>query len=204
MNWRKNNLSQATTVLPKTSLADNKHFEVGRGQRGAVFALNGTNSVIKIPNSSLKVGELFNDYQIHHLVYSAVAPFRSMKICVPRLKGWVIPQNNTFRDDMGALFPKETPSIPSFGPISERIESVPLWFCEAIVDALCPKAIKKTKTEFLARPENRDCLVRLYLGRRSDTCNMEARNIRLRNFPLHINEMDQLNLDPESFAITMA
>ncbi|EMD63470.1 hypothetical protein COCSADRAFT_51041, partial [Bipolaris sorokiniana ND90Pr] len=173
---------------------------VGRGQCGTVLALNDTDWVIKIPNSPSKVDELFTDYQIHYSVYSALAPLTSVKISVPRPEAWIT-HGNTIWFVTAPCFPKGSPPIPNYGLISKRILSVPLCFREDIVDLLCPEAIK---TEFLERHENKDCLVRLYLGRRSCTSHRESGNIRLRNFPLHVNEMKQLWLRPESYTITMA
>ncbi|KAH7558755.1 hypothetical protein BM1_04892 [Bipolaris maydis] len=186
-----------------TSPARANHIEVGRGQCGTVLVLNDTDCVIKIPNSPSKEDELFTDYQIHYSVYSALAPLTSLNISVPRPEAWIMRENTTwFSTD--SCFLIGIPSLPNYGLISKRTLSVPLCFREDIVDLLCPEAIKTIKTKFLARHENKDCLVRIYLGRRSCTSQREAGNIRLRNFPLHVNEMKGLQLRPESYAVTMA
>ncbi|KAH8641428.1 hypothetical protein IG631_04369 [Alternaria alternata] len=183
-----------------------QHFtNIGQGQCGTVFALKGTTMVIKLPNSMNKEKELFTDFQMHKLVWDAFSAFASIQedIHVPRIGAWVSPKSTQFWDTMAALFPQDV-ETPNYGLISERIYPLPLPVREAIVDALCPKAIKDDKSTFLNRTENKNCLVRLYLGRRNDSRKMEARNVRLRNFPLHVDEMERLGLDTSSFAKTMA
>ncbi|EUC37263.1 hypothetical protein COCCADRAFT_86196 [Bipolaris zeicola 26-R-13] len=196
-------LSWCGNILSTPPAARANHIEVGRGQCGTVLALNDTDSVVKIPNSPAKEDELFTDYQIHYSVYSTLAPLSSVNISVPRPEAWIT-RGSTIWFSTASCFPKGIPSIPNYGLISKRILSVRLCFREDIVDLLCPKAIKTIKTKFLARHENNDCLVRLYLGRRSCTSHREAGCFQLRNFPLHVNEMKRLGLRPERYAVTMA
>ncbi|EUC42731.1 hypothetical protein COCMIDRAFT_39252 [Bipolaris oryzae ATCC 44560] len=190
LNWCRNTLS--------TPPARANHIEVGRGQCGTVLALNDTDCVIKIPNFTSKEDELFTDYQIHYSVYSTLAPLSSVNISIPWPEAWIM-RENTIWSATASCFPKGIASIPNYGLISKRILSVPLCFREDIVDLLCPEAIKTIKPDFLERNENKDCLVRLYLGRRSCTSHREAGNIRLRNFPLHVNELERLGLRPEPY-----
>lgn len=111
------------------------------------------------------------------------------------------PKSNIFWDTFAHCFPAGT-KVPYYGLLSERIFPLPLPVRTAIVDALCSKSTRKQKEAFLEQSENKDCLVRLYLGRRHDTSKSE--NIRLRNFPLHVNEMEDLKLNTEMYAVTMA
>lgn len=183
-----------------------QHFiNIGHGQCGTVYALKGTALVAKLPNSSNKEEELYTDFKIHRLVYNTFAALSSLSkdIHVPEAKSWISPQSADFWKENAALFLVGI-KTPNYGLISERIWPFPLPVREAIVDSLCPKAIKDTKSDFLMRQENKDCLIRLYLGRRNDSRKMEARNVRLRNFPLHVDEMERLGLDTRFFARTMA
>ncbi|KAH6881782.1 zinc finger protein-domain-containing protein [Alternaria rosae] len=193
-----NQRARDDAALPKFS-------NVGQGQCGIVFALKGTTLVAKLPNSSDKEDELYTDFQMHQLVYNTFAAFTSVckDIHVPEVKAWIGPQSTEFWKDNATLFPSVV-KTPNYGLVSERIWPLPFPVREAIVDALCPKAIQDNKSDFLKRPENKDCLVRLYMGRRNDSRKMEARNVRLRNFPLHVDEMERLGLDTRSFAITIA
>lgn len=189
--------------------AEQKVFTmVGQGQCGTVYALRGTTMGIKIPNSPQKSDQLFSDYQIHSTVKSAFNSLpetmrASHNINVPDLKAWVDPNSNHFWTEHASQFPTGT-SVPNYGLVSERIYPLPLPVRSAIVDALCPKDIQRSKAEFLDKAENKDCLVRLYLGRPSKDTPMTAQNVRLRNFPLHIDQMQYLKLDIEMFARTIA
>ena len=180
-------------------------LNIGKGQCGVVFALKGTTMVIKIPNNPSKIEELSTDYQMHKLVYSAFESLGSVSLPVhiPRCEAWVAPQDTEFWNSKRAFFPEET-TILNYALLSEHIFPLPLPVRESIVDALCPKAVKNSKVEFLNKAENKDCLARLYLGRRNDSRKMEARNVRLRNFALHIDEMERLGIDAKIYAIPMA
>ncbi|KAL6707176.1 hypothetical protein ACN47E_004723 [Coniothyrium glycines] len=209
-------LSTKTAISTKSSLAEanqraheessQQHFScIGEGQCGTVYALRGTSVVIKMPNTPAKENELFLDFQTHELVSTAFDSISSLptNIHVPNLVEWVRPVDTNFWNTHAKLFPPGT-HVPSFGLLSERIFPVPRPVRAAIIDALCPKGIRNIKEAFLNKPENRDCLIRLYLGRRHDTRNAEPRTVRLRNFPLHVNEMERLGLDTAAYAKTMA
>ena len=180
-------------------------LNIGKGQCGVVFALKGTAMVIKIPNLPSKIEELSTDYQVHKVVYSAFESLGSvtLPVHIPRCDAWVPPQDTGFWTVQGPLFPEDVPLL-KYGLVTERIFPLPLPVRQSIVDTLCPKAVRNSKAEFLTKAENKDCLVRLYLGRRNDSRKIEARNVRLRNFPLHIDEMERLGIDPKIYAIPMA
>ncbi|KAH0283633.1 hypothetical protein M436DRAFT_67574 [Aureobasidium namibiae CBS 147.97] len=177
---------------------------IGEGQCGMIFPLK-DNQVIKIPKPA-KHQQLWQDATVHKKVREA---FRKtphglrQDIYVPIYYEWVSSESNIFWNNFSQHFATDTDiKVPSYGLISERILPLPLSIRAAIVDALCSKSIRKQKEAFLKRPQNKDCLVRLYLGRRND--NSKTENVRLRNFPLHVNEMEYLKLDTEMYAVTMA
>ncbi|KAI9155764.1 Protein of unknown function DUF3669, zinc finger protein [Paramyrothecium foliicola] len=161
----------------------------------------------KLPNSADKVDQLFVDLSVHHHILESMAKLdvgHQLEINIPWLHQWVSPESKDFWAQSGLLFPNNV-DAKSYALVSQRIFPVPEPVREAIVDALCPAAIKKHKQQFLARSENKNCLVRLYLGRR-DTFKSKTNlpNIKLQNFPLHVNEMEALQLDCTIFARTMA
>ncbi|KAI4733988.1 hypothetical protein E4T50_15466 [Aureobasidium sp. EXF-12298] len=177
---------------------------IGEGQCGIIFPLKGTPEVIKIAKSPEKVQQLRQDAIVHHRVQEAFRKIPSslrQDINVPDYYGFVAPESNTFWDTFARCFPAYI-KVPYYGLLSERIFPLPLPVRTAIVDALCSKSIRKQKEAFLEQPENKDCLVRLYLGRRNDTSKSEK--VRLRNFPLHVNGMEDLKLNTEMYAVTMA
>ncbi|KAF2242043.1 hypothetical protein BU26DRAFT_584940 [Trematosphaeria pertusa] len=184
---------------------------VGQGQCGTVYALRGTTMVIKLPNSPQKSDQLFNDFQIHSAVKNAFTSLpatmrTSYNINIPEVKMWVDPVASHFWSEHASMFPdtENSVDVPNYGLVTERIFPLPLPVRSAIVDTFCPKEIKKQKDKFLKMPENKDCLVRLYLGRYRKDSPMTPENVRLRNFPLHIDEMQYLKLDVEMFAKMIA
>ncbi|KAH9872975.1 hypothetical protein J1614_005370 [Plenodomus biglobosus] len=209
-------LSTRTAISTASSLAQanqcaqddpdlQRFIQIGKGQCGTVYALRGTTSVVKLANSADKVTELYEDFAMHVKVWKAfpVESGLSDNIRIPHPETWVQPTTTEFWDQKKALFPPTT-VVPSFGLLSKRIFPVPYPVKEALVDALCPKAIKEEKNHFLSQTENKDCLIRLYLGRRHDTRNSEPRNVGLRNFPLHVDEMERLGLNTTFYAKVMA
>lgn len=183
--------------------------QIGKGQCGTIYALKGTTMVIKLPNATQKVDELFRDCQFHALIsttFSSLPDTLSTlyNINVPKMGLWVDPAASHFWQLYNSKFPNtDVITVPNYGLVSERILPVPLPVRSALVDALFPKESKPCKEAFLAKPENRDCLIRLYLGRRSES-RPPLDNTHLRNFPLHIDEMEHLGLDTSSYAQTMA
>lgn len=182
-----------------------RHFiSIGKGQCGTVFALKGTPEIIKISNGPEKDKALFQDAIMHKTVLDAflrVSSSLRQDIHVPQYHGWVGPNSDSFWATMIPLFPDDV-QVPAYGLKSERIFPLPYPVRGAIVDTLCHKSIRKQKDSFLKQPQNKDCLIRLYLGRRHD--NDKTESVRLRNFPLHVNEMEYLKLDTVMYADTMA
>ena len=72
---------------------------------------------------------------------------------------------------------------------------------KGIIRAFCPPRLKR---ETLANPQHRDCLIRLYLGRRDSGKRETESSLSLRNFPSSVNDMEDLHLDVEHFAQVMA
>jgi hypothetical protein len=204
-------LSTKSAISVNSSLTESNQqvfTSAGKGQCGTVYALRGTDMVIKVPNTAAgKDDELFQDFQMHKRIskaFSSSASIRQdMHVHVPHLQAWIDPKSAHFWETKTALFPQEA-AIPNYGLISSRIHPVPFPVRSAIVDALCPQAVQNSKIAFLNKPENKDCLIRLYLGRRNDTRKTCARNIRLRNFPLHVDEMQRLGLDTHMFTRILA
>ncbi|KAJ5795884.1 uncharacterized protein N7518_004424 [Penicillium psychrosexuale] len=184
------------------------HFlEIGQGQCGTVYAIVGTDTVAKLPNSPAKVPQLLIDFKMHASVKEAmddVENLMKLDIHIPKLYSWETPESNSFWINNSLYFPK-TADVQNFALISSRVFPIPLPVREAIVDVLCPPTLQEYKSEFLAKPENKNCLIRVYLGRRMrNRTNPNVKDFKLRNFPLHVNEMEFLQLDTSAFAQVMA
>lgn len=213
-------LSTQTAISTSASLAEaiqracddseQKAFTtIGEGECGTVYALRDTATVLKLPNSPQMSDQLFSEFQIHTRVKDAFSllPWTmvsSHNINVPDAKMWVSPNSDHFWSDRAFMIPSTDVAVPNYGLVSERIFPLPLPVRSALVDEFCPKDIQDHKAEFLAKHENKDCLVRLYLGRHSKDTPITSENTRLRNFPLHIDQMRSLQLDVDMYAKTMA
>ncbi|CAG9941242.1 unnamed protein product [Clonostachys rosea f. rosea IK726] len=189
------------------NICEQRSIEIGKGQCGTIFALSGTDTVAKIPHSAEKADQLWSDFQMHYLVLEAMNEVDTklkMDINIPELHSWVCPATKPFWTHYGLRFPQDI-DAKNFALVSNRVFPVPQPVRGALLDVLCPPAIQKQKQAFLAKPENKNRLIRLYLGRRETTkAKQNIRNIRLQNFPLHVNEMEDLGLDTASFAQVLA
>jgi hypothetical protein len=82
--------------------------------------------------------------------------------------------------------------LPSRAILSERILPLPKITCQALIDHFCPADQQEAVSN---NDANRDCLARVYLGRRSDS--KPSANFTLRNFNLHLDQM--LSVDAPVF-----
>ncbi|GKU12388.1 unnamed protein product [Fusarium langsethiae] len=180
--------------------------ELGKGQCGTVYGFMGSSTVVKLANHEGKHEELGTDYRMHTRVHEATRehdPDHEISARLPKVYAFIGPESE-FWNECGLLFDTQV-KVRGYGLESERIFPAPLPVREALVDALLPPVIKRDRDKFLAQPENKNCLVRMYLGRRYTTkVQGKVRNLKLQNFPLHVNEMEDLGLDTGHFARLMA
>ncbi|KAL8761428.1 MAG: hypothetical protein Q9184_002450 [Pyrenodesmia sp. 2 TL-2023] len=180
-----------------------RSFEkLGEGQTGTVFGLTGTDHVIKVAKPN-KQHQLWNDQLMHKVVQEAFERTASLlryDLTIPRYGQAINPQHDVFWEENMQRFPTEITGKYAF--ISSRIFGLSLPIRASIVDSFAPKDIKTQKDKFLALPENKHCLIRVYLGRRDQR--EPTRQFRLRNFDLTVGEMEWLRCDTRRYALTMA
>lgn len=187
--------------LQNTELRNCKN--IGSGQCGTVFVFIGTNEVIKTPNGASKEDVLYQDARVHARGDEAFreAPLQLRRdIAVPQFRLWIQPKTYQWWDMRKDLFPPEHPT-PSYGLVSERIFPLPRSVRQAIIDSFC---LKSLRASVQANPENKDCLVRLYLGKRGPGKRQQEKTFRLRNFPLLVNDLEVLKIDTTRIAEIMA
>lgn len=86
--------------------------------------------------------------------------------------------------------------------ISERIPPLPKYTRERLIDRYCPAQLAATTK---ANPADQDCMVRVYFGRKrygQRTSRFQA--FTSRNYPLHVDQMEELALDTSKFAEYLA
>lgn len=123
------------------------------------------------------------------------------QVLVPRFLQYIGPANSLWWSENLRRFP------PEFSPCnvlqSERIPPLPQMIRERLIDKYCPISLRDAVK---ATSANKCCLVRPYIGRRRHAAFRPRRwdGFSLKNFPLHLDQMHELDLDVGSYAKTMA
>ncbi|KAJ5278695.1 zinc finger protein-domain-containing protein [Penicillium angulare] len=123
---------------------------------------------------------------------------------VPRV-AWFADKASKFWDDNLYLFPDEStfPRRPRDILCMERILPLPEKIRLALIDAYCnPVNVPKARAD----PASKDCLLRVLLGRKRYGSSRPGGSIffSLRNYKLHIDQVQELGLDATGFATSMA
>ncbi|CAD0112658.1 unnamed protein product [Aureobasidium uvarum] len=185
--------------------------QIGKGQCGTIYTLHNPNQVTKTPNSTKKIPELQSDHISHEAVCGAFenAPEAlSSKANVPKVHSFMSPPS----DDDGLSYwirgsdeQIDLASNYNYGLLSERIFPLRDPIPAALVRVMCPSSPAASIEICLTKPTNNNCLVRLYLGRRGiDRTKTNPEDTSLRNFPLHIDEMENLCLPIPTYISTIA
>ena len=199
-----------------------KFRRIGAGFCGSVWAPQDSTD----PSFALKREDggpgrsLSKDFEMHKRVlqglvklasldsHDAQEPFQfPLHINVPQCQ-MLIESGSDWWDRNLSRFP--VGYLPCKSLLSERIPPFPQKTRELLVDKFCHQALAE---EIKASDVNRDCLIRPYLGRRrfvSGSINVDRPSrlqvFSLRNYPLYLDQMEQLNLDKdvEVYAKVMA
>lgn len=171
----------------------------GQGFCGSVWAAEGGTMAMKRedggPGRSLR-----NDYNMHKLVLETASHYTVFNVCVPRWPNFVKTDERWWDMNL-ARFPVDY--TPCNVLCAERIPPLSQEVRYRLIDRYCPPASAAT---IKANDADRDCLVRPYLGRRK--IQSEARRGRnffsLRNYPLHLNQAEDLGLPIVEYAHAMA
>jgi len=175
--------------------------QIGIGSCGVVFEQTGCAHVVKreldgdIP--------LWPDFVMHKVVQEGLEKYDFTGIRVPRCIGYINAQNEKWWADNRNYFPEKYEAAANL-LLSERILPLPRIVRDNLVDLYLPESLQAKKESVKADPANKDCLARLYLGRRRDTSRRPSLLFTLRNFILHVDQMEELQLDVSLFASTMA
>ena len=209
---------QCTAFVKEGHFRPDSYRPIGSGSCGSVYHRTGSGVALKraIPDAPLSEDcKLSNDYDKHQRVISAFSSFQSKceagefsfksvhPVTIPSCQRYIAKSDETWWADHSKRFPCEEQyredvlHVEHIPPLSNTIRN-------ALIDQYCDEPLQETARTQIS---NHDCLVRLYLGKRrnrtkrvklSKTC------FGLRNFPLCVNQMQQLGLDTRSFALAMA
>ena len=173
---------------------------IGAGTCGTVFEIPGTLDVVK----RAKVGfesPLWNDCVSQKYVCEAFDKHHNMieDLRVPRVVNFIAADDETFWNKHGRRFP-EAYQAPSALYFTQRILPLPTVVRHALIDEYFPDALKlKAKIDI----GNKNCLIRLYLGKRRDLTRQKPVRATLLNYNLHLDQMEDLKLNTSFFAAIM-
>lgn len=204
-------LSRVLSLTPIVSTASSSAFfsnsqqtasvgfrSIGFGQCGIVFERPGRAHVVKISRPSFE-DALWADFQAHLAVYQSLTNHQSVEVRVPKIFSYVPKTNEQWWHAHLDLFHGSHPSfhLPAMALITERILPLPKLARQALIEAYCPAPSQLAVT---SQDTNRDCLARIYLGRRRGPNDPPPRNFTLRNFNMCLDQMIELNLPIHYYA----
>ncbi|CAI7642950.1 unnamed protein product [Penicillium discolor] len=175
---------------------------IGRGTCGTVFEIPGTESAYKKGRDK---DSLWNDANLTNIACRAVTETKTRlqeifpQTSIP-LTEWISENDlqNWWRDNL-SQFPDDTEIGYLFQV--QRILPLPKPSCEALVRLYFPKKMHHSAYE---DPDNKACLIRPYLGQRRGEWEFSRPALSLQNFPLYLDQIEDLQLEAVQFSKEMA
>lgn len=184
--------------------------KIGAGSCGAIFAPDGTVSVFKLQKNlsgGSKVADLWNDFQMHHRIRKGITSVTevSANIKIPRLYAWITRTSTEFWEEHEHLFKDAAAQahvqLPTNLIKAERILPLSRPIRARLIDTFCPAELKESAHR---DQSNRDCLIRVYLGRSVTRSSAASRFFSLRNFPMSVDQMLKIGINMQKIASSMA
>jgi hypothetical protein len=193
-----NDRSTDNNTIEGTAHANTVGFrKIGFGQCGLILQRPGRDFVVKIARPHFQEA-LWSDFVAHFHVYQAFRGQWPSIVCrVPKVFSYINKDNAWWGLHHPLLPEHESYPMPSMALVTERILPLPRVAREALVAKYCPQDLQAS---VLADPSNRDCLARIYLGRRRPENAPLAPNFTLRNFNLCLDQMVDLYLPVGEYA----
>lgn len=203
------------------TLNEEHYRQIGQGQCGTIYAIQDRRvrkdletAVLKLANHLGKVSEIRNDHEKHVSVAEAFHRFSSLLkvgsgIDVPDVLSNPLEPDSTWFWGPEGTTQSHILGSTKHGFFSSRIYPIPKVVRAALCKVYAPRIFQEEdiKQKFLDEEKQTDCLVRVYLGRRlakGEKRPLSNENFTLRNFPLHVNEIEDLGLDTHLYARIMA
>ncbi|KAK2011661.1 hypothetical protein LZ32DRAFT_629411 [Colletotrichum eremochloae] len=187
--------------------------KIGAGHCGSVWAASSPRSSLVIKREDGGEGRsITHEYNMHrHVIRCLQSPrvatgIIRTRINLPRCEGFLSHEDEATWSQILPRLPKTYTSCNAL--ISEKIPPLPREVRKFLSERL---NIGENPDEVADDANNAHCLARPYLGRRKHrrtiTDESKPRRLRfysLRNLPLHADQMEDLGLDLESYALVMA
>ncbi|KAJ5176580.1 uncharacterized protein N7482_002457 [Penicillium canariense] len=179
--------------------------EIGVGSIGRVFEQPGTPWAFKVLLLD-NTAKLWNNYIMHLRIQQSFDTLGDVAGLaeVPRV-AWFANKSSVFWEENLDLFPDKStfPRRAREVMCMEHIFPLPEQIRHAIIDVFCnPVNVSTAKTE----PANKDCLVRILLGRKRFGSSRPGGSMffSLRNYKFHLDQLQEIDLDAEEYALSMA
>ncbi|TFB04256.1 hypothetical protein CCMA1212_003344 [Trichoderma ghanense] len=188
---------------------------IGQGRCGTVWAVpclacDDDHNHLAMKREDGSTGRsISHEYRIHQKITRASIQSSFTSFAIPQSIGFLDAEDNAA---WSVILPRLPPDYTACNAIiSEKVLPVKASARRLLVQKFRPDVDEE---EMLRSQSNEHCLVRPYLGRRRfRQSEMEAstgisrrrlRALSLRNYPLHMDQMEQLGLDPSGYAVAMA
>ncbi|KAI9930389.1 hypothetical protein ASPWEDRAFT_171014 [Aspergillus wentii DTO 134E9] len=182
----------------------NSFHRIGAGFCGTVWTSSSEPAIAYKREDGGPSRSLHHDYTIHKLIESKLQLLRentntniNIQIHLPKCHRFISPSDPWWTTNL-PRFPEG--SSPCNVIEVSRIPAIPRATRETLISKYCPATLQD---EIFASATNRDCLIRPYLGRRLHTPTSKRSKkstegrfqaFSLRNYPLHLDQMEELEL----------
>lgn len=181
---------------------------IGLGSCGTVFEIGGTELAYKKGSG---VDKMWQDYRLTNRAHNAVNATQSMLReafgaytvpRVPRCYEFFTPEQKDWWDDNLQRFPRGHRTKGALFTVN-RILPLPQQTREALIKKYFDDD-EEIQNEAMNDEENRHCLVRIYLGEKENFTQKSSAYTSLRNFPMRLNMIEDLDLETSDLTIKIA
>ncbi|KAL8652595.1 MAG: hypothetical protein Q9210_002594 [Variospora velana] len=199
--------SRMQHAASKSSPNSTKFRNIGLGSCGSVFEIPGTQIALKKGSS---LDSLWIDFCLTNTVHNAILDMAMVlqkafpNSVIPRTplcyEFYVADDCDFWTEEMLARFPSSHREKQPIFQV-DRILPVPKPARDKLIEYYFDDDMVATAKQ---DPDNKDCLIRLYLGERESVQQQDSYYDTLRNFPLRLNMMENLDLEVVEYATQMA
>ncbi|KAK5734360.1 hypothetical protein LTR17_009024 [Elasticomyces elasticus] len=176
------------------------YVHIGAGTCGTVFALPGSPDALKVALDDAWAVTLHREHGILSRInheFPDIAVICGIDLHVPQLRGYIDKHNFWWTRHQSWLPSGMRQDVLQM----ERIMPLPKSVRELLIDKYCPEVVKEVAHQ---APANRECLVRVYIGRRKAPRLRPSKMFNMRNYGLCLDQMEELGIDPMPLVVTMA
>ena len=171
---------------------------IGHGNCGSVWTLDDVHALKRADGGPGR--DLFNDYRVHRRILTHLSNHANkLKIQVPGCHHFIRSDDLAWWKAQAAKFPAQFQPCNTL--VSDRIPPFPEGVRHKLIDEYCPIQFRELIKS--SEPDH-DCLIRPYLGRhRRLPGQSRYQAFSLRNYPLHADQIEELDLNGRLYARIM-